>query len=395
MTHSREPIQWGRIAVSAYGPTLLSSIGFGAVSALVPLTALHLGADAATAALIVGLVGLGQLVADLPAGWLAERLGEKRAIVAACLLDAVALVVAFLAASVIVLGLAIFAIGLSGAVFGLARQTYLTEVVPLRYRARALSTLGGTFRVGGLIGPLAGAAIVAVYGLTAAYLFAAAMAVFAAVVTLALPDLPSDIRARAAETGPSLLEVLRGHGRILATLGVGALGLMLIRSARVAILPLWAAANGLSPAATNLVYAVSMSFDVALFFLGGSLMDRVGRLAVSAPAMLVMGIGLLLLPLTHSPWAIVAVAALLGLGNGISSGVVMTLGSDASPAAGRTKFLAGWRLVSDTGSSLGPLIISAVTALASLAAACVALGAIGIAGSGWLVRVVPRRVDRA
>ena len=397
MTPPEEPIQWRLIGLSAYGPTLLSSVGFGAVSALVPLTALHLGAGVATAALVVGLVGAGQLVADLPAGWVADRIGEKRAIVAACLVDAVALMVAFLAPSVAVFGLAIFVIGMSGGVFGLARQTYLTEVVPVRYRARALSTLGGTFRVGGLVGPLAGAAIVQVYGLAAAYVFAAAMATLAAVVTLALPDLPSDVhRRRTADGGPTLGQVLRRHARTLVTLGVGALAIMLIRSARAAILPLWAEANGLTPAATNLVYAVSMAFDVALFFLGGSLMDKFGRLAVSAPAMVVMGIGMLVLPLTHTPWTIVAVAALLGLGNGISSGVVMTLGSDASPAVGRTKFLAGWRLVADTGNAVGPLVISAVAAFASLAAASVALGGVALAGAALLVRVVPphRRVSR-
>lgn len=393
MTESGEPIQWRRIGLSAYGPTLLSSIGFGSIAALVPLTALHLGADVAVAALVIGLIGVGQLVADLPAGWLAERLGEKRAIVLACLVDACALLVAWAAASVVVLGAAILAIGMSGAVFGVARQAYLTEVVPVRYRARALSTLGGVFRIGGLLGPLAGAGIVALWGLSAAYVFAATMTLIAAAVTLMLPDLPSDVRARRSEIGPSLLTVLRGHARVLVTLGLGALLIMLVRSGRQAMLPLWAEANGLDATQTNLIYAVSMSFDVALFFLGGSMMDRFGRLAVSAPAMIVMGIGLLVLPLTHTAWTIVAVAALLGLGNGISSGIVMTLGSDASPAAGRTKFLAGWRLVSDTGNSAGPLLIAAFTAILSLAAASVTVGLIAIAGAAWLVRVVPRRVD--
>ena len=393
MSESGEPIQWRRIGLSAYGPTLLSSIGFGSIAALVPLTALHLGADVAVAALVIGLIGVGQLVADLPAGWLAERLGEKRAIVLACLVDACALLVAWAAASVVVLGAAILVIGMSGAVFGVARQAYLTEVVPVRYRARALSTLGGVFRIGGLLGPLAGAGIVALWGLSAAYIFAATMTLIAAAVTLMLPDLPSDVRARRSEIGPSLLTILRGHARVLVTLGLGALLIMLVRSGRQAMLPLWAEANGLDATQTNLIYAVSMSFDVALFFLGGSMMDRFGRLAVSAPAMIVMGIGLLVLPLTHTAWTIVAVAALLGLGNGISSGIVMTLGSDASPAAGRTKFLAGWRLVSDTGNSAGPLLIAAFTAILSLAAASVTVGLIAIAGAAWLVRVVPRRVD--
>ena len=44
--------------------------------------------------------------------------------------------------------------------FSLARQAYLTEAIPIRMRARALSTLGGTFRIGLFIGPFVAAAIV-------------------------------------------------------------------------------------------------------------------------------------------------------------------------------------------------------------------------------------------
>ena len=55
---------------------------------------------------------------------------------------------------------AITVTGVAGAVFSLARQAYLTEAIPLLMRARALSTLGGTFRVGLFIGPFIAAAIV-------------------------------------------------------------------------------------------------------------------------------------------------------------------------------------------------------------------------------------------
>ena len=79
-----------------------------------------------------------------------------------------------------------------------------------------------------------------------------------------------------------------------------------------------------------------------------------------------------------------AVAVSLGLGNGISSGVVMTLGSDASPANGRHHFLAGWRLTTGLGQALGPLAIAAITAVAPLAWACVTVGVLGWVGGAWL-----------
>jgi hypothetical protein len=60
------------------------------------------------------------LIGDLPAGALAARIGGER-----CrrrLLDAVALLGAFLAPSLLLLAVAIFVLRLSSAVFSLARQ---------------------------------------------------------------------------------------------------------------------------------------------------------------------------------------------------------------------------------------------------------------------------------
>ena len=172
----------------AYGPTLLVSIGHGAVLPLIALSARDLGASVGLAAFMVALAGIGQLIGDLPAGALAARIGEQRALVAACSLDAVAMVGAFLAQSLVLLGVAIFVTGLAAAVFSLARQAYLTEAIPFRWRARALSTLGGTLRIGLFIGPFVAAVIVSRWSIGAAYGFAAVMSLAAAVLTAFLPD---------------------------------------------------------------------------------------------------------------------------------------------------------------------------------------------------------------
>jgi MFS family permease len=69
--------RWRDIVITAYGPTLLVSIGQGAILPLVALSARALGASVATAAFVVALIGIGQLVGDLPAGALAARIGEN------------------------------------------------------------------------------------------------------------------------------------------------------------------------------------------------------------------------------------------------------------------------------------------------------------------------------
>ena len=385
------------IAVSVYGPTMLVAVGQGAILPLVALSARELGASVGTAALIVALIGLGQLIGDLPAGALAARIGERRALIAACALDALALLGAFLAQSLILLAVAITISGLAHAVFGLARHAYLTEAIPVPFRARALSTLGGTFRIGLFIGPFIAAGLVTRWSIGAAYAFAAIMSIAAAILTAFLPDVTRTRPVAATDDRRrhrSVVSVLAEHRHILLTLGVGVLVISAARATRQSIVPLWAESIGVDAATTAVIFGISAGVDILLFYPGGAIMDRFGRVYVAVPTMIVLGLGFVLLPLTTGATSVCLVAALMGLGNGISSGIVLTLGADASPQQDRAQFLGGWRICSDLGNAAGPLVISAVSAFAPLAVAAVTMGLLTWAGAGWLVKWVPAYAPR-
>ncbi len=96
------------VAVAAYGPSVVISTGHGAVMPVLALRARDLGADVGTAALVVGLLGVGMLIASLPAGVVIARIGEKRALQVAGVLDAVAMGAAALTDSVVGLGAAVW-----------------------------------------------------------------------------------------------------------------------------------------------------------------------------------------------------------------------------------------------------------------------------------------------
>jgi MFS family permease len=122
-------------------------------------------------------------------------------------------------------------------------------------------------------------------------------------------------------------------------------------------------------------------------------MDHHGRAVVAVPVVAAVAIACFLLPLTATAAGVAGVMVLIAVGNGLGSGVVMTLGADTAPAVGRTQYLGGWRLCGDIGGTGGPLLVSAVAAAAPLAAACVVIGGLALVGCGW-VGFWTRRLDR-
>jgi hypothetical protein len=117
---------------------------------------------------------------------------------------------------------------------------------------------------------------------------------------------------------------------------------------------------------------------------------------VAVPSTLIMGTAMLLIPLSAGFVGLLA-ALLIGFGNGISSGLNMTLGADFSPDNGRGQFLGIWRFLADARATGGPVLLSRVTAVASLGAGVAATGGLGFAaaarssGSGAMRRPPPQR----
>lgn len=382
------------VALPAYGPTVVEAMGYGASIPLLALVARDLGASVALAAFIGSVLGLGQLVTSLPAGAVIARVGERRAMVAASGVGAAAAVLTWAAPNLLILAVASVATGMTWTVFLLARQGFMIDAVPWGMRGRALSTLGGTHRIGMFLGPVLAAPLIAAYGARSAFLFAAAMSGLALLLVLRVPDLGGAARAEARADPASMRQVLHAHRRALLTLGVGALGISALRGVRLTIIPLWADHLGLSPANVALIVGLGALLEILVFYPAGALMDRAGRVWVAVPTALLLGIGLLLIPSTGSLRALLLASLVMALGNGLGSGIVMTLGADTAPRVHRAKYLGGWRLVADLGATGGPLLVSGVTLVAGLATASVVVGAGGVLVAGWLAQWVGA-LDRA
>lgn len=385
-----------RIALPAFGPSLLYGISSGAILPVIALSARDLGASLALAGIITALIGIGSLVSNIPAGHLAARIGERRALILAALLSSLALLLCAAANKLALLALGVFLFGMATSVFLLARQAYLSDIVPLHLRARAMSSLGGATRIGMFAGPFLGAGTIHFVGISGAYGVAVIAMFCAGVLSYFSPDVSPpeakdpQLRADGTQKPVTTRDILRSHGHVFLTLGVGVLLVGALRSSRPIVIPLWADHLAMSPTVIALVYGLVSAIDMLVFYPAGKVMDQHGRRWVAVPCALLMGISLLLLPLTTAPLSFILVSLILGFGNGIGTGIIMTLAADAAPRAGRNAFLGVWRLMSDIGNSGGPALMSAITGVVSLGAGIATIGVFGLMAALVFWRWVPR-----
>lgn len=415
MTTTPDPsFRWRSIALPALVPTLLFSVGEGAIIPIIPLFAENLGATLAIAGLVGGILMIGELVGDIPSGLLVSRIGERPAMIGAALLSVIGLVICLLSSNTWALSFGVFLIGLATAVFALARHAFMTSFVPLSHRARVLSSLGGVFRFGYFVGPLITAGAIHLFGTVASAFWIHIVACLAAAGVLVLVRDPTaafgtlntvrtadgkrmrEGEALVAGEAQGLFRTIYNNRAVLTKLGSGATLIGAMRASRTVILPLWAVSIGINDANTALIIDIAGALDFALFYASGQVMDRWGRLWSALPSMIGLGIGHLVLALTHGipqnvQW-FVAAAMFLSLANGIGSGILMTIGADLADKRNPAPFLGAWRFTGAIGSAGAPLAVAGITALVSLPFAAATIGVIGFIGAGILLRYVPRYV---
>lgn len=413
MSDTETGFRFRSIALPALLPSLLFAIGEGSIIPIIPAIAQDLGAGLAFAGFIAAMIMVGELIGDIPSGWIVSRIGERRAMVGASLVSIIGVTTCIVASGPWMLGVGIFLLGLSTATFALARHAFMTTFVPLPYRARALSTLGGTFRAGWFVGPFIAAGLIALTA-HAAIVFWVHLGC-AVIVIVLLMVMPDPTAAAAARTGASGSHETEGeqlvagesHGLfrtiwkfrgVLVRLGTGVAIVGALRASRSVILPLWAVSLGLPESTTALIIGLGGAMDFALFYASGQVMDRFGRLWSVVPSMLGMGIGLFVLAFTHDlqnavGWFI-GITAVTGLANGIGSGILMTLGADLAPKNDPAPFLGAFRFTGDAGTAAAPLLVSLVVAVATLSLSTAIIGVIGVLGAGLMLRYVPRYVPR-
>jgi MFS family permease len=270
------------------------------------------------------------------------------------------------------------------------------------------------FRAGAVVGPFAGAGVIALTGSPHSAIWLTGLGTLGTIVVVYFLTDPEKIYGQPPlVTEPDGRVVTRGEDEVeretlglfrtvwtnrgvLARLGTASGITGALRSSRTVLLPLWALSIGMQDVQISLVMGIATAIDFALFFSSGQVMDRWGRRWSAVPSMVIMAISPLILCFTHDLAAnvawFIACAMILSAGNGLASGLILTLGADLAPRGNPAPFLGAWRFTVDAGSSAAPLAIAAITAVASISVAAGALGLVGLLGAGMMWRYIPRYI---
>jgi len=377
-----------RLLLPIYAPTLFNATSLNALLVLVPLYVLDTGGGAALAAFLVGLRGVGMLLFDLPVGILLARLGDKPILLSGLAAMSVSAVLFALSASPWAMSVAALVSGMGSTAWIIGRQSYITDSSKIGERGRAIAVMSGTMRLGGVIGPAVGALVAEVFGFRIAFVVLALLGCCAALLVAAFTRNVRPERQAGITHLARISTIVSSHARVLTSGGLASIGLQLMRSGRVLLIPLFGYFLGLDITAIGLIVSLSAVVDAALFYPVGTVMDRYGRKWTGVPCMVLSALSLVLLPVTQGYYSLLAVSLLSGFANGLGTGLLLTLGSDLAPSTARGEFLGIWRLIGDVGHAGGPLMIGVLIELATLAAAATTAAGIGLMGAGvlyWLV----------
>lgn len=382
------------LMLSLYLPSFLLAFGAGMLIPVLPLYARSFNISYSLVGVVLAAQGIGNLLGDVPSGVLVGRLGQRWSMaIGLGTLGATTLAMG-VASSVPELVLYQFVGGMGMALWNISRHGYMTNSIPLHLRGRATATFGGINRIGVFVAPAISGVFATAFGLRLPFLIYGGL-IFAALAVVVLFAEDQDEKVVVTHHGLSghtshLVAVFREHQRVLLSAGIGQFFGQMIRSGRRVVVPLFAAdVLGLSIGQIGFIVAASGAIDMAMFYPAGVIMDRYGRKFASVPSFAIQGIGMALVPLAFGFWSLLAATLVIGFGNGLGSGSMLTLGSDLAPKDAMGEFLGMWRLIGDTGQSGAPLVVGAVADAFSLSMATLVVAMAGFGAALVLGLLVP------
>lgn len=351
----------------------VNQLGFGAVIPVLPLYAQSFGVLQAAIGATVAVYGLSRVLLSLPTGWIANRFGRRSALLLGGLVSALGNLWCAAAGTYEELVLGRFVAGAGAGIVLTAGMIVLADITSTATRGRAMAIYQGVFLFAVGIGPLPGGYLAERFGLEAPFLvYGVASALAAAVGWFGVSE------TKALDRGPSTsalgIGALRAQLRSLAA-NVGFLLVCLIglvnaaarTGALFSIVPVLASERlALTASEIGFGFALGSIIGLAVTYPSGALVDRFGRKTVIVPATVLTGFSMLAFGIAPSYFWFLVATGIWGGASAASGAAPAAYAADSTPAGMNAAAMSGYRMLSDLGYVLGPILLGLLADLRGL-----------------------------
>lgn len=299
---------------------------FAAIAPLLPGYVDDLGLSKAQAGILSASYAAGTLIASLPAGFVASRVGPRRTVIAGLLLLGVSSLVFGLVDQITLLDTARFTQGIAGALIWSGALTWLITSAPEEKRGSVIGTALGTAVAGALLGPALGA-VAASVGTGPVFGSVLIIALALAYAASRLPQAGAPERQSLREVKETMLSrpvrdaaifvavpsVMFGAVEVLVPLRIDALG------------------GGHGVIAGGFIAGAAL--EAVLAPVAGRYSDRVGRRNPYVVGLSICAVAMVAIALAQTLGAVIAALIMTSLGAGLCFAPALTLISDVAESS--------------------------------------------------------------
>ena len=337
----------------------------------------------------IAVYGLARFLLAVPAGRLADVAGRRAVLALGGLVSGAGnLLCAYAATYWMFIG-GRFVAGAGAALVLIGGQVVLADITTPANRGRTMAIYQGVFLFAVGVGPIPGGVLAERFGLTAPFLLYALVGPLAAMVGwLQIPETRAGhaIGATAVVTPPPFgaqIRLLTGRiGFVLAT-SITFVSAVARTGALFNVIPVLARDRlALSADRIGLGLALASLVGLVLIYPSGMLVDRFGRKLLIVPATVMSAASMLLFLLAPSYAWFLTACVVWSLATGVSGAAPAAYAADVAPPGMNAAAMSTFRMLSDAGYVLGPLLLGVVTdvlgADVALATAAVLLTAVAL-----------------
>jgi MFS family permease len=315
-----------RLLILASMMIFLDVVFFSAIAPLLPQYADDLGLSDAQAGILSASYAAGTLLASLPAGFVASRVGPRKTVIVGLGILGVASLVFGLAEQILLLDLARFVQGVAGALIWSGALTWLVSVAPEENRGSVIGTALGTAVAGALLGPALGA-LAGSIGTVPVFGSVLAISLALAYAASRIPEAGVPQRQTLREVTATMLT----RPVVVAVVFVAVPSVMF--GAIEVLVPLRIDDLGGSHGVIAAGFIAGAGLEAILAPMAGRLSDRVGRRLPYVTGLSICAFAMVMLALAQTLGLVLSTLIMTSLGAGLCFAPALTLISDVAASS--------------------------------------------------------------